>query len=78
MSLPVRECGLKSAGAGKGNVGSSVTPCAGEWIEMHLTYRRRCFWEVTPSAGEWIEITSLTERVKEARSLPVRECGLKS
>ncbi len=56
-----------------------VTPCAGVWIEI-TKLRRPCFRRfVTPCAGVWIEIQKpALDRMKEAGSLPVRECGLKS
>ncbi len=34
--------------------------------------------DVTPLAGVWIEITKKTQRRSFGRSLPLRECGLKS
>ena len=56
----------------------AVTPLAGVWIEiMHLisTWQHK---HVTPLAGVWIEIEVLSWHLSESRSLPLRECGLKS
>ena len=36
VSLPVRECGLKSAQPSVDNTSADVTPCAGVWIEILL------------------------------------------
>ena len=54
-----------------------VTPLAGVWIEM---YRRKLLQlpvSVTPLAGVWIEIKMAVRQYVGARSLPLRECGLK-
>ena len=56
-----------------------VTPLAGVWIEITITYKKHGIEIVTPLAGVWIEIPC-TEILCAAglRSLPSRECGLKS
>ena len=79
MSLPLRECGLKSR-----LVPSSVVP------ELSLPLRecglKLCVDQVeagqaavTPLAGVWIEI-QMSQRMMQPfqPSLPLRECGLKS
>ena len=55
MSLPTRECGLKSLSV-PSKLFSFVTPYAGVWIEMpgHAVCDAALF--VTPYAGVWIEI----------------------
>ena len=56
MSLPSRECGLKSA-EGKWLIQHpDVTPLAGVWIEIYDRLYK--VWQdmVTPLAGVWIEI----------------------
>ena len=56
MSLPSRECGLKSKEYDTLQYSNSVTPFAGVWIEIG----RFCYGVssdfVTPFAGVWIEI----------------------
>ena len=56
-----------------------VTPRAGVWIEI-TTFSDVAFpFLVTPRAGVWIEILlASTYSATIQRSLPVRECGLKS
>ena len=55
-----------------------VTPCAGVWIEIPPPAKVPGPESVTPCAGVWIEISWLIISFKSVRSLPVRECGLKS
>ena len=56
MSLPLRECGLKSA-LSFGQFGRTiVTPLAGVWIEIFVAKKIRIHFFVTPLAGVWIEI----------------------
>ena len=38
MSLPLRECGLKSLCYGNLEYGIKVTPLAGVWIEIKLSF----------------------------------------
>ena len=64
MSLPSRECGLKSEYMDVCYSSSSVTPFAGVWIEMLLMHRRESPLIVTPFAGVWIEI------LRGGRALP--------
>ena len=55
-SLPVRECGLKSAGV-KGILNAGcVTPRAGVWIEIGDSRFQGIQPLVTPRAGVWIEM----------------------
>ena len=56
MSLPVRECGLKSLEFSEAWWTRSVTPCAGVWIEIFQEINIMRFNMVTPCAGVWIEI----------------------
>ena len=56
---------------------SSVTPCAGVWIEIRALLTRLLWWFVTPCAGVWIEIGFFDAVGGALSSLPVRECGLK-
>ena len=49
------------------------------WIEISVTRGIGCLELVTPFAGVWIEIDSLLQRMEDLiKSLPSRECGLKS
>ena len=56
LSLPSRECGLKSTWSLNTRDGEWVTPFAGVWIEMAHPYTYRHCLSVTPFAGVWIEI----------------------
>ena len=57
----------------------AVTPFAGVWIEIPTFPRRIRISMVTPFAGVWIEIHHISQyRQVVYRSLPSRECGLKS
>ena len=56
LSLPSRECGLKSNSCGTVAFGLIVTPFAGVWIEMITFFATLSFAYVTPFAGVWIEI----------------------
>jgi len=56
VSLPSRECGLKSEADDGESVGQSVTPLAGVWIEMMVSCMLHFLMGVTPLAGVWIEI----------------------
>ncbi len=55
-----------------------VTPRAGVWIEILQNTMNNNTRDVTPRAGVWIEIVVPLGRYRLIRSLPVRECGLKS
>ena len=77
MSLPSRECGLKSHLCLSTMLHSSVTPLAGVWIEICTRLRPLGYSEVTPLAGVWIEIRSGRRSPGRHESLPSRECGLK-
>ena len=58
---------------------SQVTPRAGVWIEICINGIFLDELGVTPRAGVWIEINMILDAVQQGnRSLPVRECGLKS
>ena len=55
-----------------------VTPLAGVWVEI---LQSRTFIPpilVTPLAGVWVEMVVPAYIVRALRSLPLRECGLKS
>ena len=55
-----------------------VTPFAGVWIEISHCHFSETECKVTPFAGVWIEMQDdLQFGACEARSLPLRECGLK-
>ena len=56
MSLPLRECGLKSVACRAIREWDLVTPLAGVWIEMLQWEQRNIVMKVTPLAGVWIEI----------------------
>ena len=78
-SLPLRECGLKFVRIVQKRNLAIVTPLAGVWIEIIIFTSPVLHISVTPLAGVWIEISPypwgpgiLT------KSLPLRECGLKS
>ena len=55
-----------------------VTPLAGVWVEIDSRNDNGWFGEVTPLAGVWVEITRNLQRLAHLKSLPSRECGLKS
>ena len=55
-----------------------VTPYAGGWIEIRETLEHEESEVVTPYAGVWIEIGEGDTTNTVNRSLPTRECGLKS
>ena len=56
LSLPSRECGLKSTSSGMMSSVLSVTPFAGVWIEITALPTVGQPLVVTPFAGVWIEI----------------------
>ena len=56
----------------------AVTPYAGVWIEIVEKIPLGLGLCVTPYAGVWIEIDTLIFLRTLTRSLPTRECGLKS
>ena len=57
----------------------SVTPLAGVWVEIMQVKCRPRPEAVTPLAGVWVEISGWEGGVKTwQKSLPLRECGLKS
>ena len=60
VSLPTRECGLKSRKKTVTMRVSAVTPYAGVWIEIANFSKNSVPANVTPYAGVWIEICSLT------------------
>ena len=55
-----------------------VTPHAGVWIEIAHMENKTVKTFVTPHAGVWIEIIPAYQLYQEIKSLPMRECGLKS
>ena len=57
---------------------SFVAPLAGAWIEILSAVIQYCRLPVAPLAGAWIEIRPEQEITCTARSLPLRERGLKS
>ena len=57
---------------------SPVTPYAGVWIEIQRAQVWRIKKDVTPYAGVWIEISIKMSADPTNKSLPTRECGLKS
>ena len=56
LSLPLRECGLKSRINPLIKQMSLVTPLAGVWIEISEDFENAIAGVVTPLAGVWIEI----------------------
>ena len=78
LSLPTRECGLKLRQQHPSTMTVRVTPYAGVWIEIRETIEQGESEVVTPYAGVWIEIGTLIFLPMLTRSLPTRECGLKS
>ena len=56
MSLPSRECGLKSPNRHLNPDLILVTPFAGVWIEIPIKLSGQIGDFVTPFAGVWIEI----------------------
>ena len=56
LSLPSRECGLKSKEYDTLQYSNSVTPFAGVWIEILEVSCDNRYTVVTPFAGVWIEI----------------------
>ncbi len=56
MSLPSRECGLKSVRERPRFRTGTVTPFAGVWIEMLIIHSFSGKCVVTPFAGVWIEM----------------------
>ena len=78
MSLPTRECGLKSIAVTILVIWYLVTPYAGVWIEIIKMSADPSNKLVTPYAGVWIEIESIGQNQTGGNeSLPTRECGLK-
>ena len=59
MSLPLRECGLKSYALNNTINSNFVTPLAGVWIEILTVGKYPTDLTVTPLAGEWIEMFEL-------------------
>ncbi len=55
-----------------------VTPLAGVWIEIIAIVIGYVVINVTPLAGVWIEIETVYSSSGLSKSLPLRECGLKS
>ena len=56
LSLPSRECGLKSLAMDRYLLVFFVTPFAGVWIEISICNGSLPVGLVTPFAGVWIEI----------------------
>ncbi len=77
MSLPSRECGLKSFSVDEITKAFDVTPLAGVWIEILSFKMHYPPFNVTPLAGVWIEIPVNGFIFYLLLSLPSRECGLK-
>ena len=77
-SLPLRECGLKWYQFRYIHSWQRVTPLAGVWIEIMGSPHFSQGVSVTPLAGVWIEICHINFLTSRHKSLPLRECGLKS
>ena len=78
MSLPLRECGLKSDAEQTYLDSLRHSPCGS--VDWNSTYNafKKAGKVVTPLAGVWIEIILLMRLCQSIRkSLPLRECGLK-
>ena len=78
LSLPLRECGLKSTEYSGRTVAAWSLPLRECGLKYVAHYMNDLHEYVTPFAGVWIEICAkriLTPRVLS--SLPLRECGLK-
>ena len=77
VSLPVRECGLKSgAGFGLAIVIMSL-PVRECGLKLQYHYYSLNICRVPPRAGVWIEMSRARVIANKSLSLPVRECGLK-
>ena len=77
LSLPLWECGLKSANALYIPLAVLVTPLVGVWIEILRPPQKRESDAVTPLVGVWIEICGKRRGDQCGQSLPLWECGLK-
>ena len=76
-SLPLRECGLKLVSAHMGARTGGHSPCGSvDWNEPEVQKVLQKW--VTPLAGVWIEIVEVFYSTQRSKSLPLRECGLKS
>ena len=54
-----------------------VAPLVGAWIEIWICIIFSCRPDVAPLVGAWIEMLDLCEDLKEVKSLPSWERGLK-
>ena len=63
VSLPLRECGLKSCRLSFIVAAIFVTPLAGVWIEILFGGWDAALITVTPLAGVWIEIDNSTSEI---------------
>ena len=63
LSLPSRECGLKSSYTCHELWEAIVTPFAGVWIEIFTPNSHHDDEDVTPFAGVWIEIRHLRKYI---------------
>ncbi len=73
----MRERGLKSVVEMWDMSEGEVAPRAGAWIEIPEPDGETAYIVVAPRAGAWIEITQAVPGVRNGKSLPVRERGLK-
>ena len=77
MSLPLRECGLKSLILMNVSKHINVTPLAGVWIEINKSRRDLCaFWSL-PLRECGLKFIQSVNLIILFPSLPLRECGLK-
>ena len=77
MSLPLRECGLKSCRYCTGRLGTASLPLRECGLKFIWTVQNADGRVVTPLAGVWIEMRAIQIIAKLLASLPLRECGLK-
>ena len=78
LSLPVRECGLKSLLSSKVLSLLQSLPVRECGLKSNGRGASANYGVVTPRAGVWIEIAKDPDRHPgDNRLLPVRECGLK-
>ena len=71
VSLPLRECGLKSAGRDIWARPYPVTPLAGVWVEMGRPDLMSPSDNVTPLAGVWVEMHLSNLRYSHVRVTPL-------
>ncbi len=77
MSLPLRECGLKSPYNSSISSQETVTPLAGVWIEIRETWKGEKNNGSLPLRECGLKFEYVCRSTPIPTSLPLRECGLK-